>query len=272
MPAKVTSMGIEWRDIQSDPLDFVLTVSIEVTGIKGVEEIEVSGAINGLRIDVGALLSGGFPILDIGSVGVSIKADMFGGKVGAGLIAGMLKIGEDGQVVPDDAPLDTVVTERILFFGLQGELVIPDVGGFGIRMALSQLGPLGVQVTADVPIIIDPVYTGITLAGFRGGVEFYSSLPSLTAAEQLRDPSLSVSAQPSSADWLEAVKAQVVAQHLATKDNPILGALFGAFTNPMIISGGGKIYSSSSISLAEILGSRSACTGTFPRSSKARPG
>ena len=51
LPIKVNSMGVEWRDIQADPMDLVLTVSASVSGIQGLESAVISGAIEGLKID-----------------------------------------------------------------------------------------------------------------------------------------------------------------------------------------------------------------------------
>ena len=43
-------------------------------------------------------------------------------------------------------PLDTVtpVADRIFFVGVEGGFEIAGMGGFTIRLALSELGPLGV--------------------------------------------------------------------------------------------------------------------------------
>ena len=85
LPIKITEIGITWRDIQDDPSDFVLTLSAAVTGLQGMSGLEFSGAIEGVKIDVGLLLQGKFPIIDIASIGVQLKGNMFGGQITAGL-------------------------------------------------------------------------------------------------------------------------------------------------------------------------------------------
>jgi hypothetical protein len=243
LPVKISSIGIEWRDIQADPFDFVLVLSAAVTGIEGLPGATFSGAIEGIKIDVKALVEGRFPILDIASIGVSLEGQMFGGEVVGSLIGGIVKIGEDDQIVPATAPSDTPIKDRIFFLGIEGGFSMAGLGGFGIRLALSELGPLGVLITADVPILLDPSgTTGLSMSGFTGGVEFYSSLPDLTDAEQLRDPSLSASGTQSADEWLAAAKQQVLNQYLAAQANPTLGGFFGAFTQPMVLTGSAKIY------------------------------
>ena len=46
---RIDALGIEWADIQHHPEDFVLTVSASVTGIKGIDGLQFSGAVQGLR-------------------------------------------------------------------------------------------------------------------------------------------------------------------------------------------------------------------------------
>ena len=61
----------------------------------------------GAELDLGKLAAGQFPIIDIAAVGVTIKADVFGGALEAGLIGGIIKIGDDGSAYADHAiPVD----------------------------------------------------------------------------------------------------------------------------------------------------------------------
>ena len=60
LPIKITAIGLEWRDINADPSDFVLTLSASVTGLYGLP-FNFSGSIDGVKIDLGALKRGEFP-------------------------------------------------------------------------------------------------------------------------------------------------------------------------------------------------------------------
>ena len=69
---------------------------------------------------------------------------MFGGKITGGLIGGILKVHNDGNgniSVVDPFDTTTEVTDRILFFGVEGGFEFSGVGGFTIRFALSELLP-----------------------------------------------------------------------------------------------------------------------------------
>ena len=63
-----------------------------VTGIKGIGGLEFSGAIQGMRIQPSLLAQGKFPIIGIDSLAVGVKGDLFGGKIDAQLLGGVLKL------------------------------------------------------------------------------------------------------------------------------------------------------------------------------------
>ena len=250
LPIKIDEIGIEWRDINNRPLDFILTLSASVESIGGIPGAEFSGTIEGVKIDLGRLWQGQFPIIDIAAIGVTIKADVFGGKLDAGLIGGILKIGNDNQLIGALAPPDTPVKDRVFFIGIQGGFEVAGIG-MTIRFALSELGPLGVQLEArspvGIPIALPPPVAAARLFinDFVGGVEFYMDLPDIEEAKELRRPEFAISAADVDADaWLDTVKLQVYNQYLAVKANPVLRELgfLAAFTSPMTITGSVKIY------------------------------
>ncbi|HXG49304.1 MAG TPA: hypothetical protein VNO52_16895, partial [Methylomirabilota bacterium] len=92
LPIRINELGVQWDDIENRPEDFVLTLSASVTGLQGLSGLEFSGAIEGVKIDVGMLLEGKFPIVDIASIGVSVRGAMFGGQINAALIGGIIKL------------------------------------------------------------------------------------------------------------------------------------------------------------------------------------
>jgi hypothetical protein len=244
LPLYIDFIGVEWPDINANPADFVLTLSGGVKEIEGIPGAKFSGSVEGLKIDVGLLLEGKFPIVDLGAFTIGIEANVFGGSLSGTIVAGLLKIGTDGEMIPVSAPSDTEVVDRVMFLGIQGGF---DMSGLAlsIRFAVSELGPLGVLVGLSIPggILLDVSgTTGISMNDFTGGVEFYKSLPDLTDAKQLRDPSLRLSTTPDPDKWLDTIKEQVVLQWQTVQANPGLGGFFGAFTQPMIISGSAKIF------------------------------
>ena len=245
LPIQITELGIQWRDLNNHPEDFRLIVSAAVEGIKAIPKLQFSGTITGIQIDVGLLQQGQFPITGIESLGVTVEGDMFGGKVSAGLIGGIIQVDSFGNEI---SALDqiTPVADRVFFLGIEGGFTIAGTGGFTIRLALTEKGPLGVQITGDLPegILLEPI-SGLKLSGFSGGVEFFKTSPDAFKPEDLLDPNfapaLSNSTKLDAGEWLAAVRRQSLAQYRALKNTPVGGGFFAAFTKPMVISGGGQI-------------------------------
>jgi len=243
LPIQINSLGLEWDDITSAPGDFVVTLSASVTGIKGIGGLEFSGAIEGVRIDPQLLFEGKFPIVDIASLGVQVSGKMFGGEIDAALIGGIIKLDGSAQVI-DPTDTTTPVADRVFFMGLEGGFSFPGVGGITIRLALSELGPLGVFLTASVPggILLEP-NTGLSINDFSAGVEFFTTLPSIDDPLELRDPAFGAPTDVTVDQWLSGVKNQVVQQYRLIQENPNREGFAAAFTAPMTITGGAKIFS-----------------------------
>jgi hypothetical protein len=243
LPIKITSIGITWADIQNDPADFQLILTAAVTGLRGIQGLEFSGSIDGIRIDVGKLFRGEFPIVDIAGIGITVKGKLFGGQLNAGLIGGILKLDATGAMI-DSFDTTSPVQDRVFFVGVQGGFEIAGKGGFTIRFALSELGPLGVFITATIPggIVLEP-NTGLAINDFSAGVEFFKTLPSIDQPEELRGPDFQLPVGQSADDWLNGVKQQVVKQYRMIQADPSKDGFSAAFTSPMLITGGAKLFS-----------------------------
>ncbi len=242
LPVKINAIGLEWPDFNNDPGRFVITLSMSVESMPAVPGLEFSGSVEGLKIDPFLLLEGKFPIVDIASFGVTVEGNLFGGSLSAGLIGGILKLDANDNII-DVFDSTTPVEARILFLGIQGGFSLPGLGGLTIRLGLSELGPLGVFISASVPggIVLEP-NTGLAINDFSAGVEFFKSLPSIDDPFELRRPEFGLATEVTADLWLAQIKQQVVTQFKAIKANPALGGFGAAFTAPMVISGGAKIF------------------------------
>jgi hypothetical protein len=239
LPIQINTLGLIWDDFEGHPENFDILLSASVVGLPAVPGLQFSGTIEGVRIRPSLLAQGKFPVVDIQSIGVSIKGSLFGGEVNGSLIGGILKI-KNNQIqdpLATDEPDD-----RVFFVGVQGGFDMAGIGGFNIQFALSELGPLGVLLRVNVPITVEP-FTGLTIGDFTGGVEFFKTLPSIEDPLKLRDPAFTVTATPSAATWLTDVKNQVLNQYLAVQASPNKNGFAAAFTAPMLIKGSAKIYS-----------------------------
>ena len=244
LPVSIDSIGIQWLgDIRQDPGNFVLTLSASVTSIKGLEGLQVSGSIQGIRIQPSLLVQGQFPIIGIDAIGVTVKGNLFGGTIDAGLVGGILKLDSAYNVI---GPFDTTtpVAQRVFYLGLQGGFSISGMAGFTIRLGLSELGPLSVFINVEVPggILLEPT-TGLTINDFSAGVEFFKTLPSIDDPFALRGNDFQLPTNVTAATWLTSLQSQVAGQAKAVHDNPNTGGFLAAFTSPMVITGSARVYS-----------------------------
>jgi hypothetical protein len=241
MPIKITEIGVQWADIENDPGDFVLILSAEVTEIKGMKGMSFSGAVRGIKISPKLLVQGKNPITDIESFGVSAEGAVFGGEMSASMIGGILRLDKDYNVIK---PLDSItpVAQRVFFIGFEGDFEIAKKGGFGIRFALSELGPLSVLINADIPVTIEP-NSGLTIGDFVASVEFFKTLPSIDDPFALRGSDFAAPGDISLSGWLDTVKSQVAAQAQLLASNPSMSGFSAAFNSPLTISGSAKVYS-----------------------------
>ncbi|MDQ1553848.1 MAG: large repetitive protein, partial [Microbacteriaceae bacterium] len=243
LPVRLDSIGIQWTDVEKAPEDFVLILSASVTGIQGLSGLEISGAVQGIRIQPSLLLAGEFPIIGIDSIGVTVKGTMFGGEVSAGLIGGILKLDSNYSII---GVFDTTtpVRQRVFYLGLAGTISIAGMAGFGIRIGLSELGPLQVYLSVSVPggILLEPV-SGLTINDFAGGVEFFKTLPSIEDPLALRSSAFQLPTVLSADEWLLSLQQQVAVQAKTISQNPGQSGFAAAFSAPMVITGSAKIYS-----------------------------
>ncbi|HEX4525985.1 MAG TPA: VCBS repeat-containing protein, partial [Gaiellaceae bacterium] len=216
----IDALGIEWADIQHHPEDFVLTVSASVTGIKGIDGLEFSGAIQGLRIQPSLLAQGKFPIISIDSLAVGVKGDLFGGQLDAQLLGGILKLDSNYNII-GTFDTTTPVAQRVFYLGIQGGFTMMGMGGFTIRLGLSELGPLSVFINVKTPtgVMIVP-QIGLVLNDFSAGVEFFKTLPSIEDPFALRNPEFGLPTDQTADQWLAGLQQQVAAQALAIHNNP----------------------------------------------------
>jgi hypothetical protein len=128
--------------------------------------------------------------------------------------------------------------------GIEGGYEMQGLSGLIIRLAISELGPLGVQFTASSPtgILLDPA-SGLTLNNFVGGVEFFKSLPTMprnpknSGIPPLRLPVILIPCCGSPAH-----RIRWWPQYKKLKENPSQAGFTSAFTSPMLITGGAKLY------------------------------
>ena len=99
------------------------------------------------------------------------------------------------------------------------------MGGFTIRIGLSELGPLQVFVNVKTPtgVMLVP-QIGLVMNDFTANVQFFSTLPSIEKPEELRGPAFQLPTVTAADQWLSTVKQQVVNQYLRIKANPGMGS------------------------------------------------
>ena len=211
-----------------------------MTGLPNIKGLNFSGAIEGVKISPSLLANGEFPITEIGSMGVAVTGNLFGGEIDARLLGGILKLDEDFNIITDGRE----PAQRVLYVGVQGGFSFAGIGGLTIRFALSELGPLEVFINVEIPggILLEPI-TGLTINDFAASVEFFKTLPSVDDPKDLRGPEFELPANRAVAEWDRSVRQQVAQQARVLSENPNRSGFRAAFTSPMLIKGQARLYS-----------------------------
>ncbi len=240
LPIQVTHLGVAWSNFNAAPADFTLDLSASVndTGLGGTA-LDLSGSVQDAVIDVGLLEQGQFPITGLGGFGVSVSGQMFGADVKGDLFLAILNTDSNGNPIAD-GDTTTPVAHHYLYGGIDGGLNLAGLGGFEIRLGISQFGLLDAYVDVNAPIILDPD-TGLALTNLHGGIDFGASLPSITNAKDLKtNPAFTPPGQQTLAQWeaLLAIQMANVASGVASGESPI-----SALTSSMTIDAGATLYS-----------------------------
>nr|NLI49984.1 hypothetical protein [Propionibacterium sp.] len=243
MPVRIDAIGVQWADVSNHPEDFVLTLSLSVTGIQGLSALEFSGSIVGVKIQPSLLAQGKFPIIEIAEIGVRVKGDLFGGKLDAGLVGGIIKLDANYAII-GVADTTAPVFKRVFCLGIEGGFAIAGMAGLTIRLGLSELGPLQVFLNVEVPggVMLVP-QIGLVMNDFAAGVEFFKSLPSLSDPFALRGPVGNLPSAQTADQWMQGLRQQVAAQAKTLAEHPEMNGFFAAFTAPMTITGSARVYS-----------------------------
>ncbi len=236
----VAELGAYWPDFGADPLDFQVVLSGSIGAM--FEDLglpmNVEGSVTNARFDVGELLAGRNPLVGLDAASFSIGGELFGGSIGAEGTLGIIRYDASFQEVTDPfAPYEGT----LLYAGFGGKLGLPGFE-FQLRLGFSELGPLAFYGYADVPILLEP-NSGLSIGGFRAGVSFYSSLPDPVDEYGQLDPTMlrsdafAIPGEMSWTQWSANLRDQALAQLQSG------ASLLGLFSAPMVITGGGKVFS-----------------------------
>ncbi|MCD8483720.1 MAG: hypothetical protein LR015_14370 [Verrucomicrobia bacterium] len=235
LPISIDSLALVWNDFNTDRLDFRIILSASVSSLNALP-INVEGVIQDVVIDIGLLRQGLFPIVDIGTVAISVSGNLLGGEASGALVLGIVRFDADGNRV--EAGSETPVVGRVLYGAIQAGFSFAGLAGFQIRIGISELGPLQVYLNADIPILLEPI-TGLSIGNFRAGVTFNSVLPSIDDPFDLRQGVFSPMGDISLPDWIALLEESVVNQY----NSPVAGDFWAVFTQPMRIEGGASLFS-----------------------------
>lgn len=232
LPIQITSAAIAWADFNVHPEAFSLTISATVTSLNGLSAFKVQGAVNGLVIDLGMLEQGKFPITRIGSMGVTVSGDAFGGKIEGTLVLGIVLL-KGGVQLPSDST--ETPDDRVLYGAIQAGFSFAGASGFSIRIGLSSLGPLQLYMEASIPVLLDP-NTGLSITDFRAGVRFGVEIPEPANARALAGADYQPADKVTLEDWIAQLEAQIV--NLADS-----GASWAHFGEKMTFQAGATLFS-----------------------------
>lgn len=242
LPIQVQHLGLKWNDFADDPTNFQIDLSASLNASIPDTQINLSGFVQDAIIDVGLLKQGVFPIVGLSGAGIGASGDLFGAQFSAELFVAVLNLDANDQIVAD--PTSPTIVHHIFYGGLDGSLDIEGLAGFEVRVGLSELGPLQGFVRDNQAEVIEPI-SGLTLSGFRGGITFGQSLPSISDPHQLAtNPAFQSVDDLTLLQWkdLLAKSVQGIAQKIG--DKPVTPAdAFLGLTQNMTITGGATVFS-----------------------------
>ncbi len=236
LPIQITTLGVSWpKGFATNPTDIDLTLSATVQASFG-GAFSLGGSVTDAVIDLGMLSTPNtFPIVSLAGAGLTVSGKLGGATISGGAFVAILRLDANNQVIADD-DTTTPVVKRIFYGGVEGSLLIGSAAGIGVRIGLSQLGPLDIFVESDIPILLDPE-SGLAIQSLRGGIDFGQTLTTPSNAKQL---ATSDAYQPpdkqSMADW-ETALAKAVAQQATTDANS-----FAQFASTFTIHAGITLY------------------------------
>ena len=242
LPIQIQNLGLTWPNFASDPTNFQIDLSASVNASVPGTNLSLSGFVQDAIIDVGLLKDNHFPITGLKGAGIGVSGDIFGVSVQAELFVAILDLDSSYNVVAD--PTSPDVKYHVIYGGIDGGFDFEGLQGFEIRLGLSQLGPLEAYVRDDQAVVLEPV-SGLTLSNFRGGIDFSSTLPTITDPHQLvNDPAFQNVDDLTLLQWKDRLATQVVNQAKAYGEHPDSPAdAFGALLKNMVITGGATLFS-----------------------------
>ncbi len=238
LPITNLSVTIQWpgNNFNTNPSNFILILSADVTTPSFLPStVNFSGSVTGIQIDVAKLAAGQFPIIGIAGVGVNIGGTLFGGVVDGSIIIGTVKFDSHGNVIAD-TDTTTPVANEVFYGGLEGHVNIAGLGEVGLRIGLSQYGPLSFYIEAPIPILLDPD-TGLSLTNLRGGFDLKATLPTPSDPRQLRSSTYAPPLQMDEPTW----RAQMIQQVITFHNNPP-ASIADVFLPPLEIHAGATLY------------------------------
>jgi hypothetical protein len=249
LPLKNLTVGIQWKDFNNKPGDFTLIIDAQLAGISGLSGASFSGGVKGLEIDLGLLAEGEFPIIGIQGFNIGVEATIGGVGVKGTLVAGIVKFDAGLNLIPA-TDTTTAVAKRVFYVGLRGAISIPGVGGLDLSVAFSDFGPLSMSISADIPIILDPI-SGLTITDIRGGIDFGATIPdplkyngqevdARASAFELRKLS-SLTNPSANGSWQDRIISQISNIVKNSGDGDLA---FDDMVNNMVIRIGATLYSS----------------------------
>jgi hypothetical protein len=256
LPLQSATIALTWpnNNFNSAPGSFLidLSASIALNNIQGVP-LALNGTITNAVIDTN-LVGKSFPIISIQSLSVTVTGNLFGCAINGTLIAGVVRFDSTGRTVDGYGNLvstgqpDTGPFTSVFYAGINAGITIAGIGGFNVKIGLSQYGPLDIYFSLTLPtgLILDP-QSGLAINNFRGGVTFsglpspLSSTPVGTDALNLNQAAFTAPAALTAQQWQTQMEGAVAAQYLQS----ISGGVQNSWTNltgPVTIKAGVTFY------------------------------
>ena len=207
IPLTISKLDIFWPEFRQKPDQFRIEISAGINGQFAGLPVEISGGVDRLVIDPQRVQQGKSPIVSIDGFSAKVKGEFGAGSIEAGVVVGILRLDEEGNVTTSDDP-----AQRIFYGAFQGSLTTANNMEAEVRIGFSERGFIQGYFGIPTKIILEPI-SGLNISQVRGAITF--NAPSLVTPQRptdLANPDYKPTSALTVQEWQEQLKQAVVNQ------------------------------------------------------------
>ncbi|MFO0937166.1 MAG: PKD domain-containing protein [Gemmataceae bacterium] len=208
LPISISRLELFWPHFRNDPKSFTIELSAGIDAdFGGVSGLRVSGGVDKVVIDPKLLADKtANPIVSIDGFSAKVSGNLFGGKVEAGVVVGIINLDAEGNEVPFAES-----TKHAWYGAFQGAFTFANMEA-ELRLGFSDHGFLQGYVGVPTKVVLDPI-SGLNISQVRGAITFNApSLEKPASPVDLASPEYKPTAALTTDEWAEQLKQAAINQ------------------------------------------------------------